>query len=443
MDTLSICRDAARKPVTTIRYLKTAMAGEKVIVFAGIMTLGNLCAMASQLISGLLAARWVSPADLGAYSSILLVQVYSTFLQGGVINGLTRELPYTMATGDRPAASRLASTAFAWAILSGLAGIVAGLAWVRYETASSGMRLVCASTTVSIMCGTYFLKLYLQATMRTTAEFARLAAVQAAVALATIPLTGLVYFYGFAGLCTRTSLAAVLEILLLWRWRPFRVKPFLDTRALLRLVRIGIPILIVTYLELAYSRLDSLVVIKYLGSHQLGLYQPATIVMATSGSVAGAMMSVTYPKMVERYAVSKSLGEALRVARRITVSAAVVGFPVLVVAYSVLPSMINAWMPAYNQGTAACRLALIAAYASIFCIPANIFNVVAKQWIYSAFLIAAAAVFIAVLYTNPLSQRDRLARVAGACLVARVVLSVSVNGAAVAMGLLEKRRLCL
>ena len=49
------------------------------------------------MLTGLVIYRWVEPADYGLWLSVLMIQVYASIIQGGVLNGLNRELPFNLA----------------------------------------------------------------------------------------------------------------------------------------------------------------------------------------------------------------------------------------------------------------------------------------------------------------------------------------------------------
>src|SRR4051812_28883411 len=87
---------------------------EKFAKFKGV----SLFAMSSVIlnftgiISGFIVYKWVDPYYIGLWSSLLLVDTYSTFLRLGVINGMNREFPYWLGKGDTEKANRLIQTTF-------------------------------------------------------------------------------------------------------------------------------------------------------------------------------------------------------------------------------------------------------------------------------------------------------------------------------------------
>src|SRR5690606_10146101 len=70
---------------------------------------GNMLATVMKSLAGVLVARLVSPATLGLFNGIGTVQNYVVLAQGGLAQGLTRDLPYHLGRGDRERALHLAS----------------------------------------------------------------------------------------------------------------------------------------------------------------------------------------------------------------------------------------------------------------------------------------------------------------------------------------------
>ncbi|MBL0225446.1 MAG: hypothetical protein IPQ16_07675 [Geobacteraceae bacterium] len=106
-------------------------------VFAG----GNFLSMIIRLSGGFLTARLSDPAVLGLFNGIGLVIGYVPFLQLGVLNGLNRELPYYIGSGDKEHAHALAATAQAWALIVGSVTTAGLLIYSIWHLASGSMDL--------------------------------------------------------------------------------------------------------------------------------------------------------------------------------------------------------------------------------------------------------------------------------------------------------------
>ena len=194
--------------------------GGPIAYLAGIATAGNLVSLILQFGSGLLVARLLTPGDLGRFNSLILITTYSIIVQAGIINGLNRELPYYLGRGSRETALALSSTALGWGILCGAVAGSLSLAWSARQLYLGNGQLAAGGAALTVVVACSFPKLYLQATMRTASEFARLAACQAVVSVCSLCLVILVWQLKYYGLCARTVVSGIIELSLLWWWRP-------------------------------------------------------------------------------------------------------------------------------------------------------------------------------------------------------------------------------
>ena len=86
---------------------------------------GNLIASALHMLGGFLVVRLVDPTVLGQFQGIILILSYLPILQLGILNGLTRELPFYIGKGNRQRVEELAASAQAWALFIGVFSTVA------------------------------------------------------------------------------------------------------------------------------------------------------------------------------------------------------------------------------------------------------------------------------------------------------------------------------
>ena len=222
----------------------------------------------------MLQARCVDKVTLGTFTGITLALNWSLYLQLGILNGLSRELPYFFGRGDHARVRQLAATARAWAVCLG----------VLVECAFAGKAIWCFwhgqiqlgigwMTHAGIAVMTFYSASYLMATYRTAHDFARLSlanVVQNAMGVACVIF---VYWAGFNGICLRAEISMLAGVLVLHLWRPIRVPWQWSFGDFKHLLAIGFPIFIVGELG---SRLlfliDITLVSHYLQAGGLGLY---------------------------------------------------------------------------------------------------------------------------------------------------------------------------
>ncbi|MDZ7846855.1 MAG: hypothetical protein U5L96_08825 [Owenweeksia sp.] len=80
-----------------------------------------------RMLAGFLVVRLIDPELYGKFSGVGVYMGYILFGHGGIINGLSRELPYALGKGDDEEARQMASSVYA---LSGLISILAAtISW--------------------------------------------------------------------------------------------------------------------------------------------------------------------------------------------------------------------------------------------------------------------------------------------------------------------------
>ncbi len=332
---------------------------------------------------GLLQARYAAPEILGLFNGIGLIQGYTRFLQLGVINGLSRELPYYYGKGDHQRVQALTSVALAWALMLGttvalsLFG-VAGWCMMRGDRWMAAAWLTNGVVAFQFFYGT----MYLQSTYRTAHDFARLSlanVVQNAVALALVVLVAIMSFYG---LCLRAILVATGTGLLLFAWRPIRVFPAWNWKNWAHLLIIGLPIFIVGELAQFWITLEGTFVFSILGRRDMGFYAMAVVAGTTLEMLPMAVSQVIYPRMAEQYGRTHNVGKILRMAVKPMLATFCGMVPLVFLGWWLARPLTQFCVPKYVGAVSAMQWALLPPLLlSLFPIY-NVFNVVRRQELY-------------------------------------------------------------
>jgi O-antigen/teichoic acid export membrane protein len=359
------------------------LAGASFVTQAGWLAGGNLMASGLRMAAGFLTAKAVEPAVLGLFNSMGLVQGYLPWLTLGVMNGVNRELPYYYGRGDQARMRELAAAGQAWAFLlatvtaSGLMGIAAWqAAQGRWELAA-GWVAQAISVWVLFAGG-----LYLQATFRTTGDFQRLALVNVVVNALNLVLVIAVWAFSFYGLCLRALAIALVQLALLWFWRPIKVASRWQSASLGHLLRVGAPIMLVGQLYAWWMVLDATLVLQYVGTAGLGLYALVVMAASTLQILPDAVGQVIYPRMALQYGRTGRMRDLVRSSLR-PVLWLTLGMVVLTVLGWVLaPPLVRALLPKYTGATVAIQWGLLTPALLALSPLNNIFNVIKRQDLY-------------------------------------------------------------
>jgi O-antigen/teichoic acid export membrane protein len=334
--------------------LRARLGGQRVFV---VFTLSVASLNAATLIGNALAFRWVDPASMGVWHTLLLASSYATVVRAGVINGLGRELPFALGSGDAVRARRIAQTALACNAISTAvvgAAFLVPLAWVG----DGSWRLGLAAMAVVSVSNLHLT--YLQATFRSNADFARLARVQQLQAALMLLLPAAVYALGFRGLCLHAALLSLVVTGFAHSISPFRVRPRFERRIAAELFTTGLPLFVAAYLQVLAAGFDRVILLQRGNVASVGYYAPAVAVLAALGVVPGAVAAYVYPRM--SYALgqgrsARALGRMALVAAAASVAA---GLPLALVGWFAAPSAIARFFPRYVPSIPAVRWSLVA-----------------------------------------------------------------------------------
>ncbi len=120
------------------------------------------------MLTGLVIYRWVEPADYGLWLSVLMIQVYASIIQGGVLNGLNRELPFNLGAGKDQLALELAATAQSIALAGAAVLAVGGCVAAAFVPSA---RVGAGIAVVGLGSGVTLYRVYLASTYRAERAF--------------------------------------------------------------------------------------------------------------------------------------------------------------------------------------------------------------------------------------------------------------------------------
>jgi len=367
-------------------------AGRVMFVFAG----GNAIASIIGMASGLLTARLVEPADLGLFNGFKLILAYLPFVQMGIINGLSRELPYHAARNELVAAQGLAATAMTWMLwAASVSGIVVLILGGRAGVLGNWKHALGWLTMVECVFF-LFMSRYLEATFQATSNFERLAKVRVTMAFSHFLLLILVWKYHFWGLCLRVVLVEQIAFWMLWNLRPFKVRLQFDRKNLGLLMRTGFPIFLCGQTYGWWEALNKTLILKDLGKEQFGFYAVSLLVLQFGSILPVALAQITYPKMCEMYAAVPRIGVLIRYTLGpsfLLFLAMLCGW--LVVRYlHVIPKFLSLVLPKYINGTEAAEWTLLFVALRSFGAVMMIFNAIKKQWYRLGAILIGVATYI-------------------------------------------------
>lgn len=355
--------------------------------------------MALRVVGGLLTARVCDPSVLGLFNGMGLVLGYAPVLQLGVLNGLNRELPFYLGADDHERAHALAATAQAWALMVGVFVALGLMLFGSWQLLNGRLDLATGWFTYAFTAFLlFYAQQYLQITYRTGGDFARLAVINVVLSVTSLFLICLIWMFSFYGFCLRAVFVGLVNLLMLWFWRPIKIKPVWQQENFIHLLKIGAPIFVAGQLYTWWIVIDATLVLKFVGTKGLGLYQLGCMAGQGIEVLPLALAQICYPRMAEEYGRTGSLDAVLKVIRRPIAMMSLGMIPLVLLAWFALPSLVNALLPKYVDGVPAAQWMFLSAAILSLSPVCDVFSVTKRLGLYVTAIIVGMAFYAVALY---------------------------------------------
>jgi O-antigen/teichoic acid export membrane protein len=316
-----------------------------------------LCRMIA-IIQGLVVIRLMAPEVLGIWLGLQLISIYGVHAHFGLLNAVNRQVPFHSGRQDPARARNIEEVARgALAIFSGVCiAMLVGIylyGWPEGDKWRGALVLLVATViTVNVR---FYMGLF-----RARHQFGKAGAANLLNAFVMLFGLPLVYYFGFDGLLGRAIAAASITFLGCVAIDGFHYRIKLDWSEALGLVRIGFPIMVLSYTITAFVAMDRLLIALFLDDKAMGEYAlcfAAYKVLALFPLVIG---QIFYPRMTETYAQSGLSRRVVKLCGQASLISAAVSGSVCVMFYVGLPVVVEMLFPKYEPGLSALRIVLIA-----------------------------------------------------------------------------------
>lgn len=352
---------------------------------------GNFLTSIISLVTSIFVARWTTPYDLGTWNLALLISVYVPVVQFGVFNGLNRQLPYFIGRGEKDTAFEMASVTYFLCLALAAVSAVITVGFAGYYWAVGQNRNAMTAISIGVIVTCLWPTQYLTVTYRTSSDFGRLAGRNSLVALIGVPLTLLVFMFGYVGLMARAATLAILGVVSLYISRPIDVVPKWNKSVLVTLARVGMPIWMLGQLGIFFLTLDRVVLAD--SPLTLGYFSISIQAGAFASMIPVAITMVVYPQMVQKYGETHDAFAARALVKNGALLATVLGGIAGVCGWFLLPYFVENLLPAYVPGIRGAQWACLTGLAMGMSVYNNVFNVIQRQDLYLVSLALGVVVF--------------------------------------------------
>ena len=357
--------------------------------FASAQLLSNIL----RIFAGLIVVRLIDPSLYGEYTGVGIYIGYVLLGHGGILNGLSRELPFEFGRKNDSYARELASSSFLLSILLSLLTAVVFLIIGLYQvyTGHSLTGLIYLSYSViggfQLLNAQFLPRLYIR-----NKDFDSLSKQNIKFGLGNLLTVVLVYFFNIYGLIIRGLALAIYQFVLLFYNKPFKLQFTFKFSHLKTLFKTGFPIFLVGQVNPLWTTVLNNFIFSLGGALNMGLFALSGIVQSAIGVVPAAFASVIYPRMTVMLGEGKSIKSILKANLKPLFFQFIAILLFAIVGVILLRPMIDIILPKYAGGVRAAQWMLFVEVARSFGALNNIFNVVKKQFWYLISLVLGAVV---------------------------------------------------
>lgn len=372
------------------------------------------------LLSGFIIAKFISPSDFGLWTALSILISYALIFQGGLINGLNLELPLALGEGDvRKGHLYAAVTQSGTAMVTVMVLAVGVLTFFTYPFSSDKERFGFAGI-VLIICCTYFQNYFLS-TFRSNNQFLKLSYIQIAEALLNFVTIALVFYYGFYGLVLKAVSVIFIYVIVLAFYRPIKVHFVWKKKIFIKLLKVGLPIFALAYVEVFALTLDKVFLLRYTNLQSVGIYSFAFYAFAFTTLFSNSLASYIYPKLTYKYGETKNKLILWQYVKRLTTILLIIQIPFVLVGLYVIPLMVNHYFPQYVLSIIPMQLLLVAGVLKGATIGSNVMWSI-KKWKYMIiYQVAYASAFIVFIYMFVNIFENKIIGVSAAVAVANLL----------------------
>ena len=231
-----------------------------------------------------------------------------------------------------------------------------------------------------------------QVTYRTSGDFLKLSKIKIIQAILAVATVGLLIMSPWWGLLARLLLLGVSEYVLLRLWRPLPLVARFDRQGMGEVIRIGLPMFGVAYVQGILNNIDRTLMLVLLGASALGMYAPALQIAIAVMVLPQSIQQVLYPYMCRIFGKT---GSARSLARPAFGSAALLAgglLPVFAAGWWLVDPFIRLALPQFVEGIPAARWMLVLLYFRSLGMPRLVFSVLNRMDLLAAVTVAGIAV---------------------------------------------------
>ena len=313
------------------------------------------------MIVGFVSLRWLAPDVYGIWQSFTIIISYLPIFQLGIQSGLNLELPVMLGKGETKNANSIVSTGLFFAMaLSLLLMVLFIICLLIILNKQKPIEYVLGFTAVSIMAIVQCYRLHYIATYRSASAFNKLSLIYIISSFVNIFLIFFIYWIRYYGLLLYYVGSEIVATFLMWRSAPYRsLRPSFSFNCFKQLFKRGIFMTFVNQIIGVIESLPKLMLLKYGGVFQVGLFAPALAIGTIINLIPSQIVQFLQPQFGYRYGQTGMAIDMWKYLKKITFIMPICILPVSLLLWVLMPFLLEFLFPKYLESLLAIRILLI------------------------------------------------------------------------------------
>lgn len=323
----------------------------------------NYVSQALGIVNSVLLRRFMGPSAMGVWSVIQVLLGYAGQASLGTTKALARDYPYYQGKGMSEKASHIKDVTYSFCMTMSLvpAAALAVYLWLNWNTMDSPYR-------AGILFLVFFLfiqRFYdlLLTLLRSDKEFKVLSEIVVLNAAGGLVITAaFVFTWNIYGLYFGTALLTGACLIYALKRKSYSFHFSLDWPEIWQQLKLGLPLIACTFLISLLKGQDKLILAKFEGFHEVGLYSIAMMVNSYISSAPMMFSHIWFPNLMDAYG-KKGTAESVKGHLETAVLALSVILPYLsALAMFLFPIFVHYFIPQFADGLPAMSIYLVGTY---------------------------------------------------------------------------------
>lgn len=356
--------------------------------------ISNIVTSCVSMATGIIAAAFISPEELGVIQTVLLFFTYASFLHLGVFNGLNRNLAYYKAKGDQETMQDEINTSYTTSyVVSFFSGFLGIGILIYYLT--KGYETIYLISCILLIANLVLTPLItnIEATYKSGQEFGRLGNKKNVQSIIYLAFSFLPAIIGALGRVVAGTLNLLSGYILRLINPPYVRTGRGSIKALKDLVSTGFPILLSGYIWGVINVMDKTFIAFSMTPKEVGLYTVAGYCITLFMMIPSSISAFLYPKAAATYGATGRKDALIGFWWKSMALMSATIIPLIVIAYFILPTVVNLVMPKYIGGITAARISLLTCATFVYFGPSALFGTFKKNNLYIIVQLLILALF--------------------------------------------------